>query len=378
MGFYPLPADPPSGRPRIRGVIMQSVHLSDCRSLNTTLLPDSFIEEAMPGANGDFVKIYIYLLSTVHHPERELSLSSLADVFSCTEKDILRALAYWAKEGYLSLELEQDTLKSLTFCEPGSAAGKQPAAEPAPDLRAETVPVPQKREPEPADISLSSERIHSLREGNAEVQQILYVAETYLNRTLSRSDITCILYFYDELHMSADLLEYLIEYCVMHQKTSIHYIQKVGLEWHRSGFTSVADAKKSGSAIRKDYFSVLSAFGISNRKPIPTEMEYIDRWLDEYGFDLPLVLEACKRTVTKTGGSSFAYAEGILSNWKKQNIHTLKDVQAEDERYQAAKKKKNTGDKENGRSVAPNRFHNFHQRDYDYDQLEKELLKNQW
>lgn len=363
---------------------MQSVRLSDRRSLQATLLPDSFIEDAMPKANGDFVKIYIYLLSSDHHPERELSLSSIADVFACTEKDVLRALNYWDQEGYLKLIMEEEQLKELLLTDPGRQPAETAVPESAlPDKQPPaSQPISQtgnSKEEEPVSISLSADRIRSLKESNEEVQQILYVAETYLNRPLSRSDITCILYFYDTLHMSADLLEYLIEYCVMHQKTSIHYIQKVGLEWHRAGFVSVKDAKEGSSSIRKEYFAVLKALGISNRKPVPSEMETIDRWLSEYGFDLPLVLEACKRTVTNTGGSSLAYTEGILSNWKKQNIHSMKDVREEDDRFSAAKKKKNAAEKDTGKSGAPNRFHNFHQRDdYDYDQLEKTLLNNQW
>ncbi len=362
---------------------MQAIQLFDSRDRRSTVLSDSFIEEAMPGANGDFVKIYIYLLSSAHHPERELSLSSIADVFACTEKDILRALTYWAKEGYLRAELTEGELTALSFCEPGDPAPEREApslasagAEHAAAGRTE--PVPEAAPEEPVSVSLSSERIHSLREGNTEVQQILYVAETYLNRTLSRSDITCILYFYDTLHMSADLLEYLIEYCVMHQKTSIHYIQKVGLEWHRAGITTVQEAKEGSSAVRKEYYSVLKALGITDRQPVPAETEMIDRWMNEYGFDLPLILEACRRTVTNTGGSSFPYTEGILSNWKKQKVRSLKDVQAEDDRHQAERKKKTSQAKDTGRGKAPNRFHNFHQRDYDYDELEKELLKKQW
>ncbi len=353
---------------------MQSVQLSDYRSTGITMLPDSFIEKALPGANGDFVKIYIYLLSTVHHPERELSLSSIADVFACTEKDVLRALTYWAREGYLVLSLDGEALTGLAFTDPESRSlPSEPPAE-----HAEVKSPVSEENADPVSISLSPDRIRSLREENSEVQQILYVAETYLNRPLSRSDITCILYFYDTLHMSADLLEYLIEYCVLHQKTSIHYIQKVGLEWHRAGFTSVKEAKEGSSAIRKEYYTVLNAFGISGRKPIPAEMEYIDRWMNEYGFELSLIQEACKRTVTKTGNASFAYAEGILSNWKKQNIHNMKDVEAEDNRFSASRKKTAPSEKNTGKNTAPNRFHNFHQRDYDYDQLEKELLNKQW
>lgn len=363
---------------------MQSLRLTDSRAQFATLLPDSFIEEAMPKANGDFVKIYIYLLSTNHHPERELSLSSIADVFSCTEKDVLRALLYWANEGYLSLQMEGDVPTGLTFCDPSLSQEKTTGKIESQEKRSASEPVESRskelsKEKEPVSIELSPDRIRSLKTENEEAQQILYVAESYLNRPLSRTDITCILYFYDTLQWSADLLEYLIEYCVLHQKTSIHYIQKVGLEWHKAGYTSVKEAKEGSSSIRKEYFSILKAFGISNRSPIPAEIEYMDRWMNSYAFDLPLILEACKRTVTKTGGSSFAYAEGILSNWKKQNVHTIKDVQEEDNRYQAEKRKKTTAEKESGSKAAPNRFHNFHQRDdYDYDQLEKDLLKNQW
>ncbi len=358
---------------------MQTIQLSDIRSPEATLLSDSFIAEAMPKANGDFVKIYIYLLSAIHHPERKLSLSSIADVFSCTEKDVLRALSYWAAEGYLEPVISGGQLTALTFCEP---AGRQTPVQEEAEAEKETGTEPEtvtdpEQEKEPV-ISLSPDRIRSLKENNDEVQQILYVAETYLNRTLSRTDLECILYFYDTLHMSADLLEYLIEYCVMHQKTSIHYIRKVGLEWHKAGITTVKDAKENSSIIRKEYYSVLNALGISGRKPVPAEMEAVDRWMNTYGFELPLILEACRRTVANTGGSSFAYTEGILSNWKKQNIHSMKDVQAEDDRYQASRKKKTASEKEPARGGAPNRFHNFHQRDYDYDQLEKELLKNQW
>lgn len=350
---------------------MQSVRISDCRTQRATLLPDSFIEEVMPRANGDFVKIYIYLLSSVHHPERELSLSTIADVFSCTEKDVMRALRHWEKEGFLILETEGESLKGLSFSEPGSIPEKAittaPEPEAAPAVAEKTVP-----------DTLSADRIRELTDGNEEVKQLLYLAEQYLARTLSRTDIYCMLYFYDSLHMSSDLLEYLIEYCVERGKTSIHYIQKVGLEWHKAGYTTAKEAKDQSSCIRKEYFIILNAMGISNRNPVPAEKEYMDRWMNEYAFELSVILEACKRTVTKTGGASFPYAEGILSSWHKQNIHTLKEIQSEDQRYQASQKKKGSNEKDTGKGGSPNRFHNFQQRDYDYDQLEKELLKNQW
>ena len=41
-----------------------------------------------------------------------------------------------------------------------------------------------------------------------------YITEQYLTKTLTPTEMQKILFFYDELHMSADLIEYLVEYCV--------------------------------------------------------------------------------------------------------------------------------------------------------------------
>ncbi len=64
-------------------------------------------------------------------------------------------------------------------------------------------------------------------------------AEQYLGKTLSATDIDQITYFYDTLNMSAELIEYLIEYCVENGHKSMHYINKVALSWHEENITTV-------------------------------------------------------------------------------------------------------------------------------------------
>ena len=68
-----------------------------------TAVPDLFLEQYMPAANGEFVKVYLYLLKLVKDHQQDSTLSSMADFFSCTENDIVRALKYWEKQGLLSL-----------------------------------------------------------------------------------------------------------------------------------------------------------------------------------------------------------------------------------------------------------------------------------
>lgn len=64
-----------------------------------TAVSDIFIDEYVPSANGDFVKVYLYLLRLLTRKNSSLSISSLADTFNQTENDVMRALRYWTSQG---------------------------------------------------------------------------------------------------------------------------------------------------------------------------------------------------------------------------------------------------------------------------------------
>ena len=376
-----------------------------------SLLPDIFVDSYMPQANGEFVKIYLYLLRLTHQPQAELSLSSLADVFSCTEKDIRRALRYWEKVGLLVLSYQGKDLCGIQLPDP-SQPGQQTAAGPvlqesgatqvpgqSGDLQVlqqpDTTPVSlqpgaaqTERQTDGADSKsvsippqLSDSRVKELRKENQEIRQLLFLAESYLGRTLSSTDMGRILYFYDVLHFPMELLEYLIEYCVSKGSTSLHYIEKVGLAWHKDGVATVEEAKARTNTWNKNYFSILRSFGIRNRNPIPAEAEYMERWLNQYGFSLEIITEACTRTIAQTGQPSFPYAEGILSKWKEQKVTALTDIEALDAQHKKEKTKESATPSQvrtsSSRSAASNRFNNFNQRNYDYKQLEKDLFQKQ-
>ena len=75
----------------------------------TTLIHNSFIENYMTEANGDYVKVYLYLAKCIQYQESELSISSLADHMDNTEKDVIRALQYWEKRNLLLIERDSQT-----------------------------------------------------------------------------------------------------------------------------------------------------------------------------------------------------------------------------------------------------------------------------
>lgn len=359
---------------------MHTFTLQDERVSQATAVPDLFLDYYMPSANGEFVKVYLYLLRAAGCREVSVSLSSIADFFFCTETDVVRALKYWEKTGILALSFDASGIVTkihlLPLKIPGQvqtapkqeAAMKTAAVTTEPSSAAPKT-VPAKETPKPKQ--LSSSRIQALKE-NEEIRQLLFLSEQYLGRTLSPADVNRLLYFYDELHFSAELLEYLVEYCVSKGSTSLHYLEKVGIAWHEAGITTVEMAKQETTTYNRKYFPILKAFGIRNRNPIPKEIADMDRWLNEYGFSQELIAEACARTIAQTGQPSFSYAEGILSKWKSQNVRSLQDIQALDEQHR--KNQKTASRDSSSQKPVSNRFNNFHQREYDYEKLEQQLL----
>lgn len=73
-----------------------------------TSIHNTFIEKYMLHANGSYVKVYLYLSKCIQAGEEDLSISSLADQMENTEKDVIRALNYWEKQGLMRLTRGED------------------------------------------------------------------------------------------------------------------------------------------------------------------------------------------------------------------------------------------------------------------------------
>lgn len=367
---------------------MSLVSLQNSSEQEVTILSNRFIDNFMPRANGEFVKVYIYLLRMVSAAPSSFSLERMADCLFCTERDISRALKYWESEKLVSLTYtDNQQLSGITLLEPFADAGhmESSASMEAGTTAAQTTPAAVSGNtdttiPESSDYirSLTPDRIKELKQ-KEEISQLLYIAEQYLAKTLTPTEMQKILFFYDELHMSADLIEYLVEYCVSRGRKSMRYIETVALAWAKDGVTTVEMARDASSRFSKDYYTILKAMGISGRNPVDNEITYIDTWRKTYGFDLDLIQEACSRTVLATGQPSFQYADKILSGWKKKNVHTLEDIRILDAEHKKRQLEKSVAPKKQ-QATQPqnnNRFNNFHQRDYDFAEYEKRLLNNQ-
>ncbi len=322
----------------------------------STVIQNSFIDQYMPCAPGEYVKVYLYLLRCANLG-REISVSLVADVFDQTEKDVLRALSYWEKQELIRVRVDEDgELVSLVFTDPGGYVPLQNLQE-NPGKKKEDVPagIPELADDEREELSL-----------------LYAVAEQYLGRPLSTEEMKDFVYYYSTLGFSSDLIEYLLEYCVMRGATGRHYMRAVALGWAKSGITTVSEAKKESSLYNKNYYTIMKALGLK-RDPALSEQETMSRWLDEYRFSMDLILEACKRSIAQTHQPSFQYADKILRDWHESGVQSMQDVETLDEQWA----QKHSAARESQKRAVRGKdssFNQFPQREYDYKDLGKKLF----
>lgn len=364
-----------------RGIIMKELKLTKYVQTNATVLDNEFIDHYMVRANGEYVKVYLLLLRHMNQSSGYLSISELADLLECTEKDILRALRYWKSEGLLDYldDTPDDPSPKSTASSPAASSGLHDAQS---GYMTSSIPADSVSDSAALASTTNIQQYRSRKE-RAEFKELLFVAEQYLGKTLSATDIDQITYFYDTLNMSAELIEYLIEYCVENGHKSMHYINKVALSWHEENITTVNLAKTSSFLYNKNCYCVLNAYGIKGRGPAASEIAYIRKWSEEYGFALEVILEACDRTMNSIHQPSFDYTDSILKRWKDKNVRQLKDIDAVDADYRKEKERAKELAKERKRQQQTqkpvnsqnNKFNNFDGRSYDMNDLERRLVQ---
>lgn len=347
-----------------------------------TVVSNYFIDHYMEDANEAQLQVYLYLLRMVS-ANLPVSVTDIADKFKHSEKEVLRALKYWELQKLLSLDFDKE--KNLTGIHfnavpvelaeaPASAVVTVPVAPAAPaTVTVSAQPDPTATQQTDPNIyvkpAYTMAQLKSFKE-QEDSGQLIYVAETYVGKTLSPSDINTIYFMWDVLHFSDDLIDYLVQYCVEQGKRDFRYMEKVAIRWAEEGISTPQQARQYAAKYDKSVYSVMNALGKTGH-PTAKELEFINRWMNEYGFTLDIILEACDRTVLATDKRRFSYAEGILSSWQRENVKTKADIAKVESSHR--KQKPATSSKSTG---SGNPFNQFPQTTYDFAALEEELLSN--
>lgn len=355
---------------------MGTIRLHSETESSMTCVSNVFIDEYMPSASGNHVKVYLYLLRCIQSGQANISISAISDRLDYTEGDVTRSLKHWEKEQLLTLKTDRNgNLTELCLRTPKSTQSP-PIFQPAQDNSGQTLPTlelsasstPGKNDYEHKNYSFAE--IEELKK-ETNYDAMLKVLEGYLGHPLTSKDIQTATFIYKELKFSTELIYHLYEYCVSRGKRRPEYIEKVAISWAQANVQTPEDAEQASFNYNEDYMTVCQAFGL-HRMFGSVEKDFVDHWVKDLGFEKEILAEACKRTLLNIQKPDFKYANKILERWHKEGVRIFSDIEKQDQLHKtkqpATTQKPNTN----------NQFHAFQQRNYskeDYSSLEKRLLE---
>lgn len=319
---------------------LEVVYMSRCNFSNdfddmgSTPVSNFFINHYMLEAPGEYVKVYLLGLKYSYY-NQSFSMEEMADKLFMSEDDIEKALKFWERSGVIKLRYSDN------------------------EYYIEYLPLVKK-----------SDDVHTLSIDDTEVKQMFETVEKMIGRPLSPTEMNTYLSWVDEYGFSLEILTMLISYCVSKNKTSLKYMEKVAIAWHDAGLKTALDVEaylKSESEKWLRYKKILRALGLKDDDVMEAHKAMMDRWMDDLGFDVDVIIKACDECVLKINEPSFPYINQILINWYNDGIRTVNDLDK-------TKKKPYTKKTAPNYKVPKNYFNGYSQRTYDVDELEKKLL----
>ena len=265
-----------------------------------------FINEYLPAAPGDFVKVYIYGYMYAEFG-MEMSGELMANQLGISERTVNEAWNYWEKlgairkayrdsDGGIDFTVEFISLKEQMY-------GKN---EDIPDVQTEP------------EINLF---------GNETVKATFEKIENMMARSLSSTEISEILSWIADEGIAPEVILFGVEYCLGKNKTSLRYMAKVIRNWSADGYNTVAAVQEHLEDVDQRFYQykrILQALGFT-RNATETEKKMMDNWFDEMGCSMDRILEACAKTAG-IPSPNFNYVNKVLENWKSEADRRGRDV----------------------------------------------------
>ena len=259
-------------------------------------LENVFINEFLPAAPGDYVKVYVYgRMYAEHH--LEITDQMMAEQLGLTSEQLEDAWNYWEQLGAVK--------RSYATGPDGKADGK---VEFLSMKEMMYVPEPEE-EPEEEENVL----------GNRQVRELFDETERILGRTLSSKELGDILSWIQDDHIPTEVIQEAVRYSQERGKNSIRYISSVVHGWAAEGLNTLEKVRQHQEEADQRHYQqkrIMKALGFT-RNVTEEEARMIDSWFDEMGYSMDKVLEACRKT-TGISSPNFNYVNQVLLNWKNE------------------------------------------------------------
>lgn len=278
-----------------------------------TPIENIFLNDYMPQADGNFVKVYLagYQMAKQGPNEKaEMNHGDIARRLNILETDVLRAWDYWQEQGIVEKILTPDGdsygIRFLNLKE----------------LYTKNIYTSKKEKKEEGTSFFQSLE-------NPEIANLFSQAAYYMRRDIPYQKKMEIASWIEVYNMPPALIIEAFRYGTERKgKRSIPYVEGIVRNWADDNVRT-KEALEENFRTRDEmyyrYSRLLQLMGLGHKGYIEEDVIRVEGWIRSWGFSMEMLEAAAKRT-SQSKNPNWNYMEKILASWKAKDIMKPEDL----------------------------------------------------
>lgn len=264
-------------------------------------IPDVFISEYICAANGDYVKIYLYISFLCKH-QIDMSPLDISKKLNLQLSTIEQGLKYWEENGALIRKGDSYIIADLKQIEINKLYKPKLAISP-------------------------EEAIKNTEKNVYRSQAISAINDMFFQGLMSEAWFADISLLFSKYMFDEDVVISLFNYCYNRKALHKKYLFTVADAWAKNGIKTQTDLDRYSINYEKSAEikrTIVKKLGLS-RKLSQYEEAYVDKWILDFHYPFDVIEIALKKTTSKTN-PSFDYLDKIITDWHERKLATANDI----------------------------------------------------
>lgn len=281
-------------------LIMKLSSSSKSFLFSSTEIPDIFFTDYLPVAQSEYVKVYFYVLFLANH-NSEIKINDLSKTLGLDFPTVEEAIKYWENTGLLIKNPTGYSLANLQEIELNKLYSPK--------------------------VTLSPETIEKNAENKHRAKVIDLINTQFFSGTMSPTWYADIDLWFQKYGFDDQVMLGLFNYAFDKKALTRPYITAVADGWGKENIKTFTDLesyftrRENVKTLNKEIAQKLNL----SRNLTQYDEEYVQKWHDDYKYDMKIIEIALKKASTKNN-INFKYIDAILSDWHEKSLTTPDDV----------------------------------------------------
>lgn len=294
-------------------------------------VPNEVADNCLKLAGAGDLKVLLFLLRNCG---QQADINILSDRLSLSAEQVEESIDFWIQRGIIERDGSSELVPARTGTQNTSSAFGNVSAGISKVKKIELERTPDFA---PAEIA---DRVKEQKEA----EYLFKHCEALYGRPLKHNEQRTLMLILDDACLPVEAAMILIDYCFSVNKATPAYMRTLAQDWVDSDITTIEKAEQKSAELRsledavgrfKKMFEVTSAFSKQQR-------DFIDKWVNYYGFSDEMINEAYQITMDSTGKLAFKYMNRILEDWHSKGILTPEQISNEKRPSAKAEKGENS------------------------------------